>query len=142
MESYLKAIRGCTDFAGRTTRLDFWMYQLVAGLVFAACIVLDHAFGFTPGAGGNSLFYALAAIFHVVPGLSVSVRRLHDTGRSGWWMLIGYTPLLALPPALVDPSLGAAALILSLAGPICLFAMYCLKSSPEANRFGPAQVWR
>jgi uncharacterized membrane protein YhaH (DUF805 family) len=78
MKWYLKVLRQYFDFKGRARRKEYWMFVLF-NIVFSLVA---------------SLFGILAVIYGValfIPGLAVSVRRLHDVGKSGWWLLISLT---------------------------------------------------
>ncbi len=89
MEWYLKAFRQYVDFAGRARRKEYWMFGLINVIVFMVVALLDYALT------GGLLFwlYYLAVL---LPSLAVGVRRLHDTGRSGWWLLISLIPLVGV----------------------------------------------
>jgi uncharacterized membrane protein YhaH (DUF805 family) len=87
MEWYLKVFRQYADFAGRARRKEYWMFTLVSLIVSIMLTILDTALG----TGLLGLLYAVAVF---VPGLAVGVRRLHDTGRSAWWLLIALIPLI------------------------------------------------
>jgi len=87
MECYLKVLRQYTDFAGRARRKEYWMFTLVSVIVSILLAILDTALG----TGLLGLLYSVAVL---VPGLAVGVRRLHDTGRSAWWLLIALVPLI------------------------------------------------
>lgn len=85
---YIDALRKYAVFSGRARRKEYWMYTLFSCLIYAALLVL----AFT-----SDVMAVLAALFGVasiVPTLSVTVRRLHDTGKSGWVFLIGFIPLI------------------------------------------------
>ncbi|WP_067587141.1 DUF805 domain-containing protein [Endozoicomonas ascidiicola] len=86
MEYFIDAFRQFAEFNGRASRKAYWMYYLFYVLFYIAAGILD-AFG---GAGLFSALYALAVL---VPGIAITTRRLHDTGRSGWWQLIYLVPL-------------------------------------------------
>lgn len=87
MNWFLHALRHYADFSGRARRMEYWMYLLVYFLIYGVLLALQNYV--LPSLGGILvLVYALALI---IPGISVSVRRLHDTGHSGWWFLIGLT---------------------------------------------------
>jgi uncharacterized membrane protein YhaH (DUF805 family) len=81
------------DFQGRATRPEYWWWVLFIVVVAVVLRLLGGLIlGMDSGAGGllSGLFY-LATL---LPGLAVSVRRLHDTDRSGWWLLIGFIPVI------------------------------------------------
>ena len=101
------------DWEGRTGRAEFWWFVL---FYFVVSIVLslfsdDHGIGFMFGL----LAFAVTLVNFIVM-LSASVRRLHDTGRSGWWVLLGLIPVL---------------------GTIILIIFYAQKGDPVDNRYGP-----
>ena len=87
MEYFIDAFRKYAEFKGRTSREGYWMYYLFYLLLYVAAGILD-AFG---GAGLFSALYGLAVL---VPGIAITTRRLHDTGRSGWWQLIYFIPVI------------------------------------------------
>jgi uncharacterized membrane protein YhaH (DUF805 family) len=97
------------DFSGRARRAEYWWFFLFAVLVALVAAVLD-------GIIGASVFSLLTALGLLVPNLAVSVRRLHDTDRSGWWLLLNLVPF----------------------GGIVLLVFYCLEGQPHPNRFGPS----
>lgn len=119
MNEFLKVIRDhYADFRGRARRREYWMFTLVSTLISIVLTGLEMAFGLEVGEGAARVgvlsgLYGLAVL---VPGLAVSVRRLHDTGRSGWWLL---------------------ALLVPLAGAVVLLYFQLLDSQPGANRWGP-----
>lgn len=103
MEWYLEALKKYADFSGRARRKEYWMFLLVNMLI---SIALGFVAGFVGGTLGlsSNMSTALALVYSVaifVPSLAVSVRRLHDTGRSGWWLLIGLVPILGALALLV-----------------------------------------
>ena len=100
-------------FRGRAARSEFWWFQLfiVLGGIVAAVLDLLANSNVLGGEPLATLFY-LATI---IPGLAVSVRRLHDTDSSGWWLLLGLIPLI---------------------GMIVLIVWWCLEGSRGYNRFG------
>lgn len=90
----------------------FVLFNILIAIVLA---ILDTLLGFTTesGFGVLGLIYALAIL---IPGIAVAIRRLHDTGRSGWWILIGLVPLI---------------------GFIVLLVFYVQDSIPGDNEYGP-----
>ncbi|MEU1460117.1 DUF805 domain-containing protein [Streptomyces sp. NPDC005727] len=112
MSWFLAALKKYAVFSGRARRKEFWLFSLFAYLIY---IVLG-------GIGAATKTPALIAVAGIVvlalllPAWGVTVRRLHDTGRSGWWILFGVIPLV---------------------GPITLLVFYCLDSEAGANKYGP-----
>ena len=96
-------------FDGRASRAAYWWWFLFALLAWIVAYILDIAVDAT-------IFQLIVALGLFLPGLSVAIRRLHDTDRSGWWILIGLIPLI---------------------GAIVLIVFYLQKSDPAQNRFGP-----
>ena len=111
-----------TNFKGRARRSEYWFVQLFLVVVNLAAAVIDLALmdgdvdRFIANGGGGivGLILILATI---IPALAVLIRRLHDTGRSGWWALIGLVPI---------------------AGAIVLLVFTVEDSSPKANMYGPS----
>ncbi len=95
-------------FSGRARRSEFWFFFLFEVLALIVAGILDGIFG-TDGA-----FYGLVALGFLVPVLAVSVRRLHDTDRAGWWYLLVFVPL----------------------GAILLLVWWASKGTAGDNRFG------
>lgn len=88
MEHFKEALSRYADFTGRTRRKGYWMFVLFY-FIFAVIVgVVDGVIGTAPVLGG---LYSLALL---LPYIAVTVRRLHDTGRSGWWILIALLPLI------------------------------------------------
>jgi len=88
MDWYLRVLKKYAVFSGRARRKEYWMF-------FLFHLIISFVIGFTEGFLGSSgvvgILYSLAVL---IPTIAVSVRRLHDTGRSGWWLLIGLIPLI------------------------------------------------
>lgn len=129
MDWYLKVIRQYFDFSGRARRKEYWYFALFNLLIFIGLAIIDNALGSTIYVFGDSsdqsaiiitkqigALTSLYYLFILIPSFAVAVRRLHDTGRSGWWLLL---------------------LLLPLIGPIVLFIFYVLDSQPGTNEYGP-----
>jgi uncharacterized membrane protein YhaH (DUF805 family) len=97
------------NFEGRASRAEFWWWFLFAILVSIAANIIDAIIG-------APIFSLLAGLGLLLPNLAMSVRRLHDTNRSGWWILIGLIPLI---------------------GFIVLLIFYLEKGTPGPNEHGP-----
>ena len=117
LRSFWKRYR---DFRGRSRRSEYWFIQLFLVVSNIAVVIIDLALmgwdvdRFVANGGGGivGLVWILVTI---VPALAVLVRRLHDTGKSGWWALVGLLPLV---------------------GAIVLLVFTVTDSSPGENRFG------
>lgn len=112
------------NFTGRARRSEYWYFALLNLIVAVPMIILFVAFAESGGSSDviSTIFMFLLvgmALLLFIPGLAVSVRRLHDTGKSGWWYLIGVIP------------------IISYVGSIVLLVFYCMDSEPGSNKWGP-----
>ena len=97
MEWYVKVLKQYADFSGRARRKEYWMFVLFNILIAVGIAIVEAVLlGLTMGV--LSMIYALAVL---LPGLAVTVRRLHDTGRSGWWVLISLIPFIGVIVLLV-----------------------------------------
>ncbi len=109
MNWYLQVLKEhYADFNGRARRKEYWMFVLF-NVIFGVVV------GFISGLLGIKWLASIYSLAVLVPSIAVSVRRLHDTGRSGWWLLIGLVPLI---------------------GSIWLIVLLCLDSQPETNKWG------
>lgn len=88
MQWYLSVLKNYVGFSGRARRTEYWMFVLFNFIISIVLTVLDML------AGLNSVLNYLYALAVLLPGLAVTFRRLHDTGRSGWWVLISLIPLI------------------------------------------------
>jgi uncharacterized membrane protein YhaH (DUF805 family) len=99
MKYYFNVLDKYTIFTGRTSRKEYWMFILFNFLISGIAILIDNLigttiqtdYGVTLPYGYIFLLYFLASIF---PGIAVSVRRLHDVGKSGWFMLLVLIPVI------------------------------------------------
>ena len=116
MSWYLTVLRKYAAFGGRARRKEFWMFVLVHLAVLILLSVADAALGTTVGddLGIIALSYYVLTI---VPSLAVSVRRLHDTGRSGWWLLLNIVPIV---------------------GALVILVFHTTDGTPGDNAYGPS----
>lgn len=89
MKWYLEVLKKYAVFTGRARRKEYWMFFLFNFIIAVAFAVIEGFIGLT----GISIVYSLAIL---IPGIAVSVRRLHDTNRSAWWLLITFIPLIGI----------------------------------------------
>lgn len=81
-------------FRGRARRREYWRFVLNYLLCYAALLVVDLLTGTFSFESQRGLLGGLFLLFMFIPALAVAVRRLHDTGRSGWWLLLAVIPLV------------------------------------------------
>ena len=94
MNWYLEVLKKYAVFKGRARRKEYWMFFLFNLVSLVVLAIIDSLTGtFSPEAGLGLLgsLYSLAVL---IPSLAVSVRRLHDTNRNGWWLLMALIPLI------------------------------------------------
>ena len=98
MQWYIKVLKQYADFSGRARRKEFWMYTLFTIIFAILARVLDNVLGLDFKFNGESLLFGWMYLAYVlvtfIPGIAVTVRRLHDTNKSGWWGLIALIPIL------------------------------------------------
>ncbi len=117
MSWYLEVLQKYAMFDGRARRKEYWMFFLINILVSVVLLAIDNLIGtFSPQMGGVGLLQGLYSLAILIPSLAVTVRRLHDTGRTGWWVLISLVPLI---------------------GGLILLIFMVLDSEPGTNEYGP-----
>ena len=139
MNWMLMPLRRYADFAGRSRRMEFWMFQLLNAIV--ACVLIIVIFGGVPfeiftdpesldaqTAQPGALFWVgfgllmLWALATIVPGIAVTVRRLHDRDMSGWWYL-GFIVASMIP-------------LINIIASIAFLVLMVLPGTPGENRYG------
>lgn len=113
MHWYLDVLKNYTGFSGRARRTEYWMFILFSIIVIIALSVVDGIVGLN---GILILVYYLATF---LPSVAVTIRRLHDTDRSGWWLLVSLVPLF---------------------GGIILLILCCLEGTSGQNQYGPDSI--
>ncbi|MEO5807299.1 DUF805 domain-containing protein [Devosia sp.] len=93
MRSYFDAMLRYFEFSGRTGRAQYWIYQFISLLVIGGTLFIEFKLNHTlPDPENPATLVSVVALFHAIPGLTVTVRRLHDIGKSGWWYLLNFVP--------------------------------------------------
>lgn len=115
MNWYLEVLRKYAVFSGRARRKEYWMFA-VFNIIISIILGIIDAVLFKKSETDLGILGAIYALAVLLPSLAVSVRRLHDTGRSGWWLLISFIPLL---------------------GWLVLLIFMILDSEPGDNEYGP-----
>lgn len=113
MEWYLRVLKNYTGFQGRASKKEYWMFMLVDSLICIILSIMEEIIG---------LSYILSGIYcaaTLLPSLAAASRRLHDTGRSGWWNLIVLVPIVGI---------------------IIFVVQTCQASQEMDNQYGPKPV--
>ncbi|EGY34311.1 putative ABC transporter [Aggregatibacter actinomycetemcomitans serotype e str. SC1083] len=108
MNWYLHVLKNYATFSGRARRKEYWMFVLFNFIATFVCMLIDAVIQMP-------IFQFVYGFGVIIPYIAVTVRRLHDTDRSGWWILISFIPLV---------------------GSIVLLVFMCFDSQPGTNRFG------
>jgi len=97
MNYYLGAFKKYATFSGRARRAEYWYFVLFNMIFAIIAMVLDNVLGISSRATGYGPLYGLYALVSLLPSLAVAVRRMHDVGKSGWFILIpSYNLVLAV----------------------------------------------
>ena len=123
MQWYLLVIRKYIEFSGRARRKEYWMFALFQVIFAVVAIIIDNLLGSTLKFGNAyesvslpyGYVYILYAVATLLPSLGVTVRRLHDVDKSGWFILFGLIPFV---------------------GSIYLLVLYCTEGTRGPNRYG------
>jgi uncharacterized membrane protein YhaH (DUF805 family) len=91
MNWFLVALKKYADFSSRARRKEFWAFYLLNTIIWLVLAFVEGGGVFYSEYGVLSTLYGLAVF---IPAMAVTVRRLHDTGRSGWWLLIALIPII------------------------------------------------
>jgi uncharacterized membrane protein YhaH (DUF805 family) len=116
MDWFVGALRKYAVFEGRARRREYWFYVLFWIVIAVALNVVDRMLGMYNAEVGVGPLGGLFWLATLLPSLAVGARRLHDTGRSGWWLLIGLIPII---------------------GAIVLIVFFLIDSQPGTNAYGP-----
>ena len=104
MDYFIGALKKYADFTGRARRQEYWMFILIYMIINIVLAIL-----------GLEVISALVGLGLLIPSISIAARRLHDTGRSGWWQLILLIPLIGF----------------------IVFIIFTVQDSHDANDYGP-----
>lgn len=116
MNWYLEVLKKYAVFTGRARRKEYWFFVLFNVIIAIALTVVDMSTGLYDEVYEVGLLSSLYSLAVLLPSIAVSVRRLHDIGRTGWWLLIAFIPLI---------------------GAIVLLVFAVLDSTPGDNQYGP-----
>jgi len=99
IESVKDALKKYFVFQGRATRPQFWWFELanlIVAVVFTIVIMIAGSVNASLGNLVNTLLHLVTLVVFGLPGISLAVRRLHDIGKSGWWLLLIFIPLIGI----------------------------------------------
>jgi uncharacterized membrane protein YhaH (DUF805 family) len=114
---FLKAVKNYAGFSGRAQRSEYWFFILFYFIITVVLVLVDGAVGGLDYDSGLGLFSGIFMLAMLIPSLAVSIRRLHDTDRTGWWMLINLLPLI---------------------GGLIFLVFTVMDSTPGDNQYGPS----
>lgn len=89
MNWYISVLKQYAVFSGRARRTEYWMFVLCNVIVMLLLDMVDKLIG-----GDNELISSIYSLAVLLPSLAVAARRLHDTDRSAWWLLLGLIPII------------------------------------------------
>ena len=112
MEWMLMPLKRYADFSGRSRRKEYWMFVLFVVIVYVVLALLGSALGATAATALLGIF----ALGILIPSIAVQVRRFHDQGKSGWFVLLGFIPLV---------------------GGLIVLVFMCLEGDQGPNEYGP-----
>jgi uncharacterized membrane protein YhaH (DUF805 family) len=116
MRSYFDGLLRYFEFSGRSTRMQYWMFALFSTLLGVGAVFADRYVNGVPLDGRSwGPLLVFVSLVHAIPGITITVRRLHDIGRSGWWYFITLIPII---------------------GSIVLLVWMCWPSDDYANDYG------
>ena len=117
MNWYIQVLKKYAVFSGRASRKEYWMFVLFNIIFAIVAMILDNILGTAMEGVGYGLIYTLYMLAVLIPSIAVTVRRLHDTARSGWWILIALIPFI---------------------GWIWLLVLMILEGNAGENKYGPS----
>lgn len=94
MNYFIDAFKKYTDFNSRSRRKEYWMFVLIYSIIIIGLSLIDAFVG-------TIWLSTIFSLVLIIPSISITTRRLHDTGRSGWWQLIYLIPLIGFIVMLV-----------------------------------------
>lgn len=110
MQWYLHVLKNYAVFQGRARRKEYWMFflfNLIISIILTAVESMTDL---------SQILTGIYSLIVLIPSLAVGARRLHDTGRTGWWLLLNLIPII---------------------GAIVIIVFTCQDSEPGANKYGP-----
>jgi len=98
VKEYFFVLKNYTTFSGRASRREYWMFTLISLIISLALALIEIALKINPDSDRSILGDLYSAII-LIPTIAVAIRRVHDSGKSGWWILVPiYSLILSLTP--------------------------------------------
>jgi uncharacterized membrane protein YhaH (DUF805 family) len=94
MDYFISAMKNYATFTGRARRSEYWFFYLFYFIFLVMAVILDNLLGITIEDTGIGPLYFISILAMIIPGLAVTVRRLHDVGKSGWFYFIVLIPIV------------------------------------------------
>ncbi len=116
MKWYIEVWKKYAVFKGRARRKEYWYFSIFNIPIYIVLEIIDGVIGSFSAEFGIGLLCGTFSIAAIIPSIAVGVRRLHDTNRSGWLLLIGLIPIIGI---------------------LVLIVLFLLDSEPEENQYGP-----
>jgi uncharacterized membrane protein YhaH (DUF805 family) len=116
MNWFLKVLKNYAVFNGRARRKEYWFFYLFYMIFMIVLVTIDAMTGSLSETTSLGLLSGIFMLSMIVPGVAVAIRRIHDTDRSGWWILISFIPLI---------------------GGIWLLVLMVLDGTSGQNQYGP-----
>ena len=138
MDWVIGPLKNYAIFGGRARRAEFWVFLAFATLLQMALRYVDQIRGAEPIAAEMGLAELCITLVLLLPTVAVGVRRLHDSGRSGLWIFLGYGPLALINlPMAVDQSMKLVLSGALIMGAGALLIIMLLPGNAGQNRYGP-----
>ena len=117
MSYFVKCLKNYATFSGRARRREYWFFSLFVAIISVVTYLIDYTAGlsFTIGKTDFGIIQTIVGLFFLIPSIAVTVRRLHDTDRSGVWYFMVLIPLI---------------------GSIWLFVLTVLNGTSGDNKYG------
>ncbi|MCW8345096.1 MULTISPECIES: DUF805 domain-containing protein [Vibrio] len=94
MNWFISVLKRPIEFSGRARRKEYWYFMGISVLISVILTIIDNALGWYSVSEEIGILSGIFTLFIILPSLSVTARRLHDTGRTGWWMLLYFIPII------------------------------------------------
>ncbi len=136
MQWILMPFRRLTDFSGRSRRMEFWLLWLTALILQMLASYIDAVTSQRYIVGGMGPITLVMTLILLAPAATVGIRRLHDIGRSGWWMLLFGLPYLGWLVSVETESQSVVAAIALLLGSVILLVLLVQPGTAGDNDYG------